>query len=186
MNAYLWLVIGWVVYFSLHSVMAAPAIKSRFKARPYRVFYTIVASVGLLFMLFLNGTIKAEPFFLREGIVRYLSLTLTAFGVILIQLAFRQYSLKGFLGLAEEKSNELRREGILQSIRHPIYAGLILIVLGYFLFSPNLPTLVSCLCIYAYLPIGIYLEEKKLIAHHGDAYLKYKAEVPALIPKIKF
>lgn len=186
MNAYLSLVAGWVAYFSLHSLLAAPAIKSRFKVRPYRLLYTSIASVGLLFLLYLNGTIKAEPFFLREGFVRYMSLTLTAFGVILIQLAFRQYSLKGFLGFTEENSSELSREGILKSIRHPIYAGLILIVLGYFLFSPNLPTLISCLCIYAYLPIGIYLEEKKLIAHHGDAYLKYKAEVPALIPKIKF
>ncbi|MFT6214861.1 MAG: protein-S-isoprenylcysteine O-methyltransferase Ste14 [Roseivirga sp.] len=35
-----------------------------------------------------------------------------------------------------------------------------------------------------YLPIGIYLEEKKLIQTYGKAYIKYKEEVPALIPKI--
>jgi protein-S-isoprenylcysteine O-methyltransferase Ste14 len=142
---------------------------------------------GLIALLYLNGSIESEYFFPNEGVMRYISLIFTAFGVILIQLAFRQYSLKAFLGLEQEKDGLLQTEGILKSVRHPIYSGIVLIVIGFFVFIPNLPTLISCLCIFGYLPIGIYLEEQKLIKHYGESYLKYKKQVPALIPRtLKF
>jgi protein-S-isoprenylcysteine O-methyltransferase Ste14 len=57
-------------------------------------------------------------------------------------------------------------------------------VLGYFLFEPTLANLASALCIFLYLPLGIYLEEKKLIQQYGDRYIQYKKEVPAILPKI--
>jgi protein-S-isoprenylcysteine O-methyltransferase Ste14 len=107
----------------------------------------------------------------------------TTFGVMAIQIAFRQFKLKSFLGFENEKS-ELRAEGILAVIRHPIAAGLGLITIGFFLFAPNAPSLISCLSIFIYLPIGIYLEEKKLISAYGEAYMRYKESVPAIIPRI--
>ena len=108
---------------------------------------------------------------------------LTTFGVMLIQISFRVYRLRSFIGFAEEE-NKLRRSGVLDWIRHPIYAGLILVILGFFLFIPNLPTLLSCACMLIYLPIGIYLEEKKMVKAFGQAYLDYRKEVPAIIPNI--
>lgn len=132
-------------------------------------------------MLFLNGSIHSGYLFSREGLVRYLSLMLTTFGVMTIQIAFRQYRIKAFLGLDEE-SNELNTEGILKVVRHPIYSGIILVTVGFFLFIPNLPTLISCACILIYIPIGIYFEEKKLIRIFGETYREYRKKVPALIP----
>ncbi len=43
----------------------------------------------------------------------------------------------------------------------------------------NLTTLIS---LFVYLPFGIWLEEKKLIRHFGQAYLDYRQKVPALFP----
>ena len=122
-------------------------------------------------------------FFKSEGVVRYLSLMFTTFGVMTIQIAFRQYKLKSFLGFAEEK-NEFKINGILKLVRHPIYSGLTLITIGFFLFMPNLPSLISCLSLFIYLPIGIYLEEKKLIATFGERYRQYKKTVSALVPRL--
>ena len=84
-----------------------------------------------------------------------------------------------------DEISELKKDGILGYVRHPIYTGTILVILGFFLFIPNLPTLVSCMCMLLYLPIGIYLEEKKLIALYGSAYLEYRDKVPALFPRLK-
>jgi protein-S-isoprenylcysteine O-methyltransferase Ste14 len=80
------------------------------------------------------------------------------------------------------EENKLQRSGVLAWIRHPIYAGLILVILGFFLFIPNLPTLVSCGCMLMYLPVGIYLEERKLIKIFGQEYIAYRNEVPAILP----
>jgi len=181
MNEYLLLVAGWIVYFALHSILAKDAIKSKFPPRAFRIFYVLFSTAGLLALLFYNGSIHSLKFFVSEGPIRYVSLVLTTFGVMIVQSSFRQYSFKGFLGLASEKK-ELQTTGVLQYIRHPIQAGVILVVLGFFFFIPNLPTLISCVSVLIYIPIGIYFEEKKLVAVYGDQYIEYRKKVPALIP----
>ena len=172
MNPYVILIAGWLVYFALHSAMAG---------RVNRIVYVLISTLGLLALLFYNGSIHSLKFFVSEGPVRYVSLMLTTFGVMIIQTSFRQYNFKGFIGLSSEPS-QLRTDGILQYVRHPIQAGIILIVLGFFFFIPNLPTLISCLCALIYIPIGIYLEEKKLVAMYGDQYIEYRKKVPAIVP----
>lgn len=179
----------WFIYFSLHSVLAANRTKEISKRllgdnfRFYRLGYVIFSSLGLLTLLFWNSNIYADPFFDKEGIVRYLSLMFAAFGVIIIKMAFRSYSFSEFMGLSVKREPFTTR-GVLKSVRHPIYSGTILIVIGYWLFNPNLPTSVSAICILVYLPVGIYLEEKKLIEEFGERYIQYKRDVPALIPKL--
>ena len=42
--------------------------------------------------------------------------------------------------------------------------------------------LVSALCISLYLWFGSLLEERKLLACHGEAYARYRQRVPGLIP----
>ena len=172
MNPYLILVAGWAVYFILHSAMAG---------RSNRILYVVISTVGLFALLFYNGSIESLKFFTSEGPVRYISLVLTIFGVMIIQTTFKQFSFKGFIGVSKE-SQELKTDGILSYIRHPIQAGIILVVLGFFFFIPNLPTLVSCVCIFIYIPVGVYLEEKKLVALFGDQYIEYRKRVPAIIP----
>ncbi len=186
--SYSLLIGGWLVYFLLHSVLAATSVKQAMNGllgsgfRFYRLFYSLFATLGLIVLLMVNSNIPTTYFFESSGVVRYISLMLTTFGVMLIQVSFRQYKLKGFLGLAPEEAT-LRKSGILTWIRHPIYSGLILVTIGFFLFVPSLPTAISCGCILFYLPIGIYLEEKKMIAEFGQAYIDYRKEVPALVPR---
>ncbi|MEJ0057309.1 MAG: isoprenylcysteine carboxylmethyltransferase family protein [Bacteroidota bacterium] len=180
--SYFILTASWIFYFVLHSVFAAESVKKRIAFKFYRLCYTLFSAIGLMGLLTLNGSISGSFFFQNDGVVRYLSLMFTTFGVMTIQLSFRHYNLKSFVGLADEK-NELKIDGVLKYIRHPIYAGIMLVTIGFFLFIPNLPTLISCLCIFIYLPIGIYFEERKLVETFGQDYLNYKEAVPAIIPR---
>lgn len=182
------LVGGWFAYFLLHSLLASLAVKHVAERalgrafRFYRAAYSFVAVGGLVTLMWLNGSIEA-PFFVEpQGLLRILSFVLTLMGAMIIQTAFRQYRLWSFLGFGSEPS-VLRRHGILGVIRHPIYSGIILITMGLFLFVPNMPTLISCMSIFIYIPIGIALEEKKLVKEYGQLYLDYCKEVPALIPR---
>jgi protein-S-isoprenylcysteine O-methyltransferase Ste14 len=181
MNPYVSLVTGWVVYFALHSLLATTRVKSKFRPRAFRMFYVTFSTVGLIGLMYYSSSIESLNFFVSEGPPRLVSLFLTIFGVMIIQTSFRQFSFKGFVGLGDE-NKVLQTHGVLQYIRHPIQAGIILIVFGFFLFIPNLPTLISCVCILVYIPIGLYLEEKKLVAIYGDQYIQYRKRVPAIIP----
>lgn len=145
--------------------------------------YVVFSSIGLLILLFWNASISSGYLIHHGGITRYLSLMFAAFGVIVIKVAFRSYRFSDFVGLSTQEE-PFTTMGILRSVRHPIYSGTILIAIGYWLFDPTVPTTVSVICILAYLPIGIYLEERKLIKQFGEQYIQYKREVPALIPKL--
>ncbi len=188
--AYIILSTLWILYFALHSVLAADRVKYFFERvlrkgyRFYRIIYSLISTIGLLALLFGNASISTIILFERNGLIRYLSLMLATFGVIVISQAFREYRLASFIGLKEE-ATEFRRTGVLQHVRHPIYSGTILIVTGFFLFNPTLATLISVGCILVYLPIGIYLEERKLIKQFGGLYLSYKREVPSVFPRLK-
>ena len=182
------LVLGWFVYFFTHSLLAANSVKELFgkflgkSFRFYRLGYVIFSSLGLLLLLFWNANISTDHLFNHEGAARYLSLVFAAFGVIVIKISFRSYRLSEFIGMSTSEE-PFTTKGILSSIRHPIYSGTILIVVGYWLFNPTIPTSASVICILVYLPIGIYLEERKLIKQFGERYVQYKRDVPALIPK---
>jgi protein-S-isoprenylcysteine O-methyltransferase Ste14 len=184
MLSYVFLISGWIAYFVIHSVLAASGIKQKYHFPGYRVAYVLVSVAGLLILLLYNGSIQSAHFFESRGFPRYISLMLTTFGVMIIQASFRKYSFRGFVGLTEEEP-VLKTDGVLSYVRHPIYSGLILIIVGFFLFIPNLPTLISCLCMLIYIPVGMMLEERKLVATYGNAYEEYRNRVPALFPNFK-
>lgn len=178
---YAYLVAGWAIYLTLHSVLASDSIKRKFPSNGFRKFYILMSLAGLIAIMYYGASIESPKFFVVKGPLKYISFILTAFGVMTIQSAFSQYNFMAFIGAIDEKK-ELKTEGILQHVRHPVIAGVILIFLAFFFFLPNLPTLVSCLCVFVYVPIGIWLEEKKLIATYGDQYIEYKKKVPAIVP----
>lgn len=187
---YLWLILGWAAYFSFHSILASKKVKTALVSKgifqkKQRIIYNTVSAFGLLTLLFLNGTIQSALIFHKTHLSHVLALFIAAAGVLIINAAFKQYNFKSFIGFAEEKGNELERQGILNYTRHPIYLGTILLVIGFVLYDPRYASLVSAVCIFIYLPIGIHYEEKKLISEFGKIYLKYKKEVPALFPDIK-
>lgn len=179
---YVYLSLAWGLYFFLHSFLASRRMGSLRNKRTYRIAYNVVAIIGLLALMVYNSAVDGARLFPNTRPVRYVSLVLTTLGVVVIREAFKQFPISGFMG-ARQEENKLRTGGILQYIRHPLYAGTFLITLSYILFSPTTATLVSSACIFIYLAIGIRIEEKKLLEAFGDEYREYQRKVPMLIPR---
>jgi protein-S-isoprenylcysteine O-methyltransferase Ste14 len=186
---HLYLTLAWCGYFFLHSWLASVGVKNRVSwwvgkwNNYYRLTYSILSTTGLVFLVWFARSLPASGYFTTTRLTHSISLIMATAGIILIGMSFRHYRFSEFIGVRSEVPERLLTGGILKKIRHPIYSGTILIVLGYFFYSPTLPTLISALCIFAYLPVGIWLEEKKLIRQFGKAYLDYKKRVPALVPR---
>lgn len=192
---YLMLAFAWLVYFSLHSLLASNFIKQYFNRRLgvyfqyYRLFYTILATITLLPVLYYNAMISSEILIPAHtiDIARFAGLVLATYSVIIIKHAFKNYSIRTFLRFttSEDAQEPLRTDGILQRIRHPLYAGTILIFTGFWLFSPTLANLFTLVMIVIYIFVGIQLEEAKLIKTYGQRYEEYKKQVPMLIPSFR-
>lgn len=75
--------------------------------------------------------------------------------------------------------------GIYAHVRHPQYSGLFLVTIGMLIQWPTLITLVMWpILTYAYYRLALR-EEREVEAKFGEAYARYKANVPAFVPKFK-
>jgi protein-S-isoprenylcysteine O-methyltransferase Ste14 len=76
-------------------------------------------------------------------------------------------------------SEDLKRNGLLGLVRHPMYFALI-VYLWCQIFT--VASIIVNIVLTIYIIMGTILEEKKLVLEFGDAYVKYQQEVPMLIP----
>ena len=74
--------------------------------------------------------------------------------------------------------HELVRSGPYALVRHPIYTGLLLALIGTALGVGNGRALIGLVLIVAALLRKVAIEERFMSEQFGDAYARYRAEVP--------
>jgi protein-S-isoprenylcysteine O-methyltransferase Ste14 len=116
--------------------------------------------------------------------LQILGLGLTTFAFIIFKKSFSRISTGEFLGTKTGKETTLVTNGIYARVRHPLYSATLLFLLGFCLFMPTIENLITTVVIGVYIPIGIWLEEKKLVEVFGTQYQEYAAKVPAIFPKL--
>src|SRR5215831_13137731 len=83
-----------------------------------------------------------------------------------------------------QQAHALATTGPYAHVRHPQYGGFILIMLGFLLEWPTLPTLVMFpILVTMYVRLA-HREEREVVAEFGSAYAHYADETPAFIPRI--
>lgn len=191
---YFVLVILWVFFYASHTLLASLKVKRKIQGimvnayKWYRLIYSLT-SLAFIFMVFIYaGSIPKLIIFSHSPTLLYIGYLSAGLGTIIIVRSLKYFSGAKFIGLIphndlEEQKEELISSGIYKFIRHPIYTGIIGIFIGYFLFDPNLATMLHLIALLLYLPFGIYYEEKKLIEIYGQEYLDYKKTASALFPK---
>jgi protein-S-isoprenylcysteine O-methyltransferase Ste14 len=186
---YLWLTIGWIIYFAMHSLLAIRQVKSYafshgVSAQRYRLAFNIIALITLLPILIISTNIQSDYALEPNKALKFFGLILAGYGVVLGKRAFKSYDTKAFLGLGPLKGEAVfKTDGLLRHVRHPLYSASILILAGYFLFDPKWNTLLSVSMLTLYFIVGSYFEERKLIREFGEKYMKYKQQTPMFIPK---
>lgn len=83
---------------------------------------------------------------------------------------------------AAQRDGRLATTGPYARVRHPQYAGFVLIMLGFLLQWPTLITLVMFpILVYMYVRLA-RREEREALARFGDEYRQYIARTPAFFP----
>lgn len=188
------LILFWVLYYTVHSLLAATAVKVYAKKwlgpkfRYYRLAYTIFATITLTWLLIFQYSFES-PLLIESTILKYASLLVFVIpGAIIMGISLKKYFmlLSGVRSVFESVSTpELKITGIHRFVRHPLYSGTILFTLGLFFIFPRLNNLVAVTLLALYVLVGIVFEEKKLLKEFGKQYEDYMREVPGLLPNFR-
>lgn len=81
--------------------------------------------------------------------------------------------------------HELVRTGPYRWVRHPIYSGMIMAMLGTALDRQQLRGLVAVVLLYAGFVIKSRIEERAMVSVFGAEYEEYKRSTGAIIPKLR-
>ncbi len=181
----------WLVFGMIHSILAGPKLKLRLKSLlggGYRFAYNLFALFHIGLVIYGGRYLLASdlpPLPLSSGVFVFLK-GMMIFGGLLFAIALLQYDLGRFSGLTQMREPEsaemeepLHVSGFHRYVRHPLYTAAHLYLWGSIRTEFDLITAVWA---SAYLTIGSYFEEQKLIATYGEAYVNYKIKVPAIIP----
>lgn len=189
----------WIAYCSLHSFLISTSftnLMTRLLGNYYafyRIFFVSISVVLLIPLIGYTDQLDSNIIITYNppwNIIQYiliigsLSMFFWAFFFSYDSLSF--FGIRQILNFGKEKkinpSEDLKRNGLLGVVRHPMYFALIVYLwCGVFTVSDIIVNIVLTI----YVIIGTILEEKKLILEFGDTYVKYQQEVPMLIPFIK-
>lgn len=176
-----------------HSVMA----RRRFKDRLVRVVtpaaerstYVLVAALALGALMLIWTPVPGTLWHVT-GTARMLLLLLNAAGWALALASTFAVDHADLFGLRQAWSAVTGRPyappaldggGLHRHLRHPLMAGLLVA----FWASPTMTAghLALAAGLTLYVAIGVTLEERDLLAAHGEAYAAYRAATPALLPR---
>ena len=187
------MIILWMLYFSIHSLFASLRFKqfillSYPGIMPwYRLVFNILAILLLIPPVMLMLMYPGDLVWQWTGNWRYLANSLALLAIAGFIFSLRSYDSAEFLGtrqLKEGRKDIKERESFHLSVfhryvRHPWYAFALILIWTRDMYVSYL---LSAILMSLYFIIGSHLEEKKLIAFHGDQYRLYRKTVAALIP----
>ena len=178
----LWIALGtiWVI----GSIRSKPTIRSQATAaRTIHLILLVIASI-LVFQSWSGFGPLGRQLYPRSAATDWIGLGMTAAGV-----AFAAWA-RFFLGgnwsatVTLKEHHTLVRGGPYALVRHPIYTGCLLAILGTAIAIGELRGFLGWTIAFATWWVKSHVEEEFMTRQFGDAYVAYRREVKALIPYV--
>jgi protein-S-isoprenylcysteine O-methyltransferase Ste14 len=176
-----------------HSVMARPGFKrwwTKIVPAPIeRSTYVLLSSLALVLLFWQWQPLQGVIWDVKNSAGALALWGLCGLGWLIVLTStflINHFDLFGlrqvYLNLRSEKYAYLpfKTVGLYKLVRHPIMLGFVIA----FWATPQMSVghLVFAVATTTYILIALQLEEKDLVAYHGDAYHQYKKQVPMLLP----
>lgn len=191
-----WLTLAVLLWGIVHSIMASLKAKvwvqrtlGEAGKRFYRLFFNVFSVISFLPVLWLMVSLPDQVLYRIPAPWVYLSLAGQLAAVVMLVVGVLQTDTLSFIGLrqlieGEERSARLITRGLYRWVRHPLYTAGLLFIWLIPVMSQN--TLIVVIAATVYIIVGAFFEERKLKREFGQAYEKYRAETPMLVPGLKF
>jgi protein-S-isoprenylcysteine O-methyltransferase Ste14 len=158
--------------------------------RFYRLAFVLLAVVTLLPVLAMAAFLPSRVLWVIPTPWLFLTLTIQFLAMVLLVATALETDVMAFAGVRQvlrpnqADENELVVSGLYRFVRHPLYFFSIIL----FWLFPYMTDLLLAFFLAGtlYFLLGTIPEERKLAATFGEAYEKYRQEVPWMIPGTKF
>lgn len=141
-----------------------------------------LAQSGLLIAFTLVFFLDRRPLLLPPGgVAPWLGTVLCAGGLVLLLFALRSPGGVIQIEPAPRAGAPLVTSGVYAHFRHPIYTGIVALVIGLFLRKPTALVGLSALAVIGFLVLKVRLEERLLLARHPQ-YQDYRGRTWGLLP----
>jgi protein-S-isoprenylcysteine O-methyltransferase Ste14 len=176
----LWVI--WLAYWTVSAVGAKETVRRE----------TGLSQLGHRVPMFVGAVLLGVPHVFGRGLEQrfhafsftwfWVGVALTAAGIA-FSIAARAWLGGNWSGsVTLKQGHELIRSGPYALVRHPIYTGMLLALFGTALVVDRWRALIGFVILIAGLVYKMRVEERFMAEQFGDAYARYRAEVPALIP----
>ncbi len=172
--------------FALGGASAFTAAYSRWWGQRRGALATSVLRNFLGIPLWLVGYILAwvqhAPFlFNPDALTKTFSWVIIFAGTILVSWG---HLMLGWRAHFPSMQDTLVRHGMYGRVRHPIYAGVVLILVGFTLLTPTVPVAVASAIAIVFFIVMARLEENDLMQRVPE-YREYMKEVPRFVPRLR-
>ena len=176
----LWLL--WLAVWTVSAFRTKPVVRAESFASRLSHIVPLCLGVALLTSSRSAGSFLATRLYTQTEWTFWSGAALVALG-----LAFAVWARVHLAGnwsgtVTLKQDHSLTRSGPYHLVRHPIYTGILLAILGNAIAVAEWRGIVALALIAVAFCRKIVTEEGFLTAQFGEAYARYRAEVPALIP----
>jgi protein-S-isoprenylcysteine O-methyltransferase Ste14 len=173
----------WIIYWAVSARGAKTTVRR--ESLGSRVIYILLFVVGAVLCLRRPGGPHPEESYLSPELI--LPAYWTGLALIVLGLGFsvwaRRHLGANWSGTVTVKENhELIRSGPYGWTRHPIYTGLLFAMIGVAVAQGQWRGIIGFALFVAGLMMKMRIEERFMTDTFGEAYTRYRAEVPELIP----
>lgn len=192
--AIVWNVILIAAWGIIHSGMARPSFKSALtKIIPVaaeRATYILASGVTSIVLTGYWMAMPGQVWLIEQGTLAFVLWAIFAFGwafLLASTFAINHFDLFGlrqvFLNFRGQPNPPLTfvKRAMYKYIRHPIQTGVLIGVWA--TPSMTMTQIVLSVGFTVYIFVGLWLEERDLIAEHGDAYRSYQQETGKVLPR---
>ena len=192
MSAVRYIIIACWVVFCLYWFLSARSVKSTRETKGWLAgnWHAIWLLIGGLFLSNLSFLIRfgaplsslTIPLIPRSIVLQVLIIVCTAAGLVVAIVARRTLAGNWSRAVAFKEDHELITRGLYRYVRHPIYTGILLMILGTALFVGTPSAGIGFLIIVLALWFKLRAEEELLTDHFPREYPAYRNRTKALIP----
>jgi protein-S-isoprenylcysteine O-methyltransferase Ste14 len=144
----------------------------------FRLTFALIVAVIIVFAFFSPLYQYAAPLvWIEHAPVKSIGLALLVLSLVWTAIAQLQMGKSWRVGIDRKNRTELVENGLFKISRNPIFLGMRVALLGFFLTLPNAVTLLALVLGDVLMQIQVRLEEEFLRSAHGERYERYCRDV---------